>query len=72
MVIGISIAPYEIVNVDVLTEEFVSVIPTQALKANEDAHVLRAETSSQLSVDLKFARSLVRVSEIQANVQEER
>ncbi|XP_030829584.1 WW domain-containing adapter protein with coiled-coil isoform X4 [Strongylocentrotus purpuratus] len=44
----------------------------QAAKASEDTHVLGAESTAQLSVDLKFARSLVRVSEIQANLQEER
>ncbi|XP_041475200.1 WW domain-containing adapter protein with coiled-coil-like isoform X2 [Lytechinus variegatus] len=44
----------------------------QAAKASDEIHVLGAESTTQLSVDLKFARSLVRVSEIQANLQEER
>ncbi|XP_077997657.1 WW domain-containing adapter protein with coiled-coil-like isoform X2 [Glandiceps talaboti] len=47
-------------------------IERQAQRVSEDSHQLGSLTGSQISVDLKFARSLVRVSEIQATLQEQR
>ncbi|XP_006812899.1 WW domain-containing adapter protein with coiled-coil-like [Saccoglossus kowalevskii] len=44
----------------------------QAQRFNEEAHIIGSQNSSQISVDLKFARSLVRVSEIQSTLQEQR
>ncbi|XP_072030653.1 LOW QUALITY PROTEIN: WW domain-containing adapter protein with coiled-coil-like [Amphiura filiformis] len=47
-------------------------VERQAQRFGEESHTLGAEYSSQISVDLKFARSLVRASEIQATLQEQR
>ena len=44
----------------------------QANRFGEESLTLGSEYSSQISVDLKFARSLVRASEIQATLQEQR
>ncbi|XP_078701204.1 uncharacterized protein LOC144927560 isoform X3 [Branchiostoma floridae x Branchiostoma belcheri] len=44
----------------------------QAQRLDEEGHAMGSLHSSQVSVDLKFARSLVRVSEIQATLQEQR
>ncbi|XP_033101690.1 WW domain-containing adapter protein with coiled-coil-like [Anneissia japonica] len=44
----------------------------QARKINDESHLLAAESASQVSVDLKYARSLVRASEIQVTLQEQR
>ncbi|XP_038047190.1 WW domain-containing adapter protein with coiled-coil-like [Patiria miniata] len=44
----------------------------QAQRLFEESHTLGAELCAKVSADLKFARSLVRVSEIQATLQEQR
>ena len=44
----------------------------QADQFNEDAHNIGGLGSTQVSCDLKRARSWVRVSEIQSTVQEQR
>ncbi|XP_071943648.1 WW domain-containing adapter protein with coiled-coil-like [Antedon mediterranea] len=47
-------------------------VQRQARKINDESHLLAADSASQVSVDLKYARSLVRASEIQVTLQEQR